>query len=155
MLSRDACAPTCNDGEVEVSCVIMDNSTILEALVHYSIDGGDYQIVNMVSDGDSTYTGVISVSNGNTVYYYITATDDGVDQAEPKTSVYPYDIYHDQLGFHVTDELTIKTIQETPWPSGRHPRRRQSRARCRWEGQELVAHAAANRPTDQCSLLSS
>ena len=118
MLSRDPCAPTSNDGEIEVSCVIMDNSTIQEALVHYSIDGGDYQIVNMVSDGDSTYTGVISVSNGNTVYYYITATDDGVDQAEPKTSVYPYDIYHDQLGFHVTDELTIKTIQETPWPSG-------------------------------------
>ena len=118
MLSRDPCAPTSNDGEVEVSCVIMDNSTIQEALVHYSIDGGDYQIVNMVSDGDSTYTGVISVSNGNTVYYYITATDDGVDQAEPKTSVYPYDINYDQLGFHVTDDLTVKTIQETPWPSG-------------------------------------
>ena len=118
MVSRDPCAPTSNDGEVEVSCVIMDNSTIQEALVHYSIDGGDYQIVNMVSDGDSTYTGVISVSNGNTVYYYITATDDGVDQAEPKTSVYPYDINQDQLGFHVTDELTVKTIQETPWPSG-------------------------------------
>ena len=80
MLSRDPCAPTSNDGEVEVSCVIMDNSTIQEALVHYSVDGGDYQIVNMVSNGDSTYTGVISVSNGNTVYYYITATDDGVDQ---------------------------------------------------------------------------
>ena len=50
--------------------------------------------------------------------YYITATDDGVDQAEPKTSVYPYDINYDQLGFHVTDDLTVKTIQETPWPSG-------------------------------------
>ena len=43
MLSRDPCAPTSNDGEVEVSCVIMDNSTIQEALVHYSIDGGDYR----------------------------------------------------------------------------------------------------------------
>jgi len=117
-LSREPCAPTSSDSEVEVSCVIMDNSNIQEALVHYSIDGGDYTTVTMTSDGDSTFTGVIPVANGNTVYYYITATDDGEDQAEPKTSVYPYDTDHDQLGFHVTDELTVQTIQETPWPSG-------------------------------------
>ena len=118
MLSRVPCAPTLSDSEVEVSCVIMDNSTIQEALVHYSIDGGDYLSVSMTSDGDSTFTGVVPLSGGSTIYYYITATDDGADQAEPKTSIYPYDIDHDQLGFHVTDDLTVETVQETPWPSG-------------------------------------
>ena len=118
MLSRVPCAPTLVDSEVEVSCVIMDNSTIQEALIHYSVDGGDYLSASMTSDGDSTFTGVVPISGGSTIYYYITATDDGADQAEPKTSVYPYDTDHDQLGFHVTDDLTVETVQETPWPSG-------------------------------------
>jgi len=117
-LSREPCAPTSSDTEVAVSCVILDNSTISEALVHYSVDGGDYVSVAMTSDDDSTFTGVIPVASGNTVYYYITATDDGADQSEPKTSVYPYDIEHEQLGFHVTDDLTVGMIQETPWPAG-------------------------------------
>ena len=117
-LSREPCAPTSSDTEVAVSCVIMDNSTISEALVHYSVDGGDYVSVAMTSDNDSTFTGVIPVASGNTIYYYITATDDGADQSEPKTSMYPYDIEHEQLGFHVTDDLTVGMIQETPWPAG-------------------------------------
>ena len=117
-LSREPCAPTASDNEVAVSCVIMDNSTISEALVHYSVDGGEYLSVSMATNDDSTFTGVIPVSNGNTVHYYISATDDGADQSEPKTSIYPYDIEHEQLGFHVTDDLTISMIQETPWPAG-------------------------------------
>jgi len=117
-LSRAPCAPTASDNEVAVSCVILDNSTISEALVHYSVDGGEYATVAMTSADDSTFTGVIPVGSDNTVYYYITATDDGADQSEPKTSVYPNDTDHDQLGFHVTDNLTIGMIQETPWPSG-------------------------------------
>ena len=117
-LSREPCAPTASDNEVAVSCVIMDNSTISEALVHYSVDGGEYLSVSMATNDDSTFTGVIPVSNGNTVHYYISATDDGADQSEPKTSIYPYDIEHEQLGFHVTDDLTIAMIQETPWPAG-------------------------------------
>ena len=117
-LSREPCAPTSSDTEVAVSCVIMDNSTISEALVHYSVDGGDYVSVAMTSDDDSTFTGVIPVTSDNTVYYYITATDDGADQSEPKTSIYPYDIEHEQLGFHITDDLTVGMIQETPWPAG-------------------------------------
>ena len=58
------------------------------------------------------------MANTNTVYYYITATDDGADQSEAKTSVYPNNTDHDQLGFHVSDNLTIGMVQETPWPSG-------------------------------------
>jgi hypothetical protein len=117
-LSREPCAPTASDNEVAVSCVILDNSTISEALVYYSVDGGDYASVTMTSTDDSTFTGVIPVANANTVYYYITATDDGVDQSEPKSSVYPNNTDNDQLGFHVTDNLTIHMVQETPWLSG-------------------------------------
>ena len=117
-LSREPCAPTASDNEVAVSCVILDNSTISEALVYYSVDGGDYVSVAMTSAGDSTFTGVIPVANTNTVYYYITATDDGADQSEAKTSVYPNNTDHDQLGFHVSDNLTINMVQETPWSSG-------------------------------------
>ena len=117
-LSREPCAPTASDNEVAVSCVILDNSTISEALVHYSVDGGDYVSVAMASADDSTFTGVIPVANTNTVYYYITATDDGADQSEAKTSVYPNNTDHDQLGFHVSDNLTIGMVQETPWSSG-------------------------------------
>ena len=117
-LSREPCAPTASDNEVAVSCVILDNSTISEALVHYSVDGGEYASVTMTSTDDSTFTGVIPVANANTVYYYITATDDGVDQSEPKSSVYPNNTDNDQLGFHVTDNLTIHMVQETPWLSG-------------------------------------
>ena len=53
-------------------------------------------------------------SSDNSVYYYITATDDGTDQAEPKP-VNIHDNEHDQLGF-VTDQLG-KDLQYTPWPS--------------------------------------
>ena len=117
-LSREPCAPTASDNEVAVSCVILDNSTVTEALIHYSINGGEYATVAMTSANDSTFTGVIPVANTNTVYYYITATDDGADQSEPKTSVYPNNTDHDQLGFHVSDNLTIGMVQETPWSSG-------------------------------------
>ena len=116
--SREPCAPTADDTEVAVSCVITDNSSIAEAMIHYSINGGDYMTVAMTSDDDSTFTGVIPVSEGDDVHYYMSATDDGADQAEAKTSYYPYDTDQDQLGFLVTDDLTISHVQETPWASG-------------------------------------
>ncbi len=117
-ISREPCAPTSTDTEVSVSCVIMDNSDIASAEVHYSVDGDAYQTATMSSAGDSTWTGVIPLNGANVVNYYFTATDDGVDQSEAKTSMFPYDIEHDQLGFVITDELTIAHVQQTPWPSG-------------------------------------
>ena len=117
-LSRDPCAPLSTDSEVIVSCVILDNSTISEALIYYSINGGEYSsIVMSPSEGD-IFSGVIPISDGDEIYYYITATDDGADQSEPKTSIFPFDIEYEQLGFHVTDLLSIGKVQYTPWPSG-------------------------------------
>ena len=117
-LSRDPCAPMSTDSEVVVSCAILDNSTISEALLYYSINGGEYSSVAMsLTEGD-IFSGVIPISDGDEVFYYVSATDDGTDQSEPKTSIYPYDIEHEQLGFHVSDVLTISMIQETPWAAG-------------------------------------
>ena len=117
-VSRDPCAPQNSDTEVTVSCVIMDNSDIASAAIHYSVDGGTYLTADMSGTGDSTWSGVIPISAGNEVYYYIVATDDGADQAEPKSSSFPYDTDTGQLGFMVTDDLTIGIVQETPWASG-------------------------------------
>ncbi len=117
-VSRDPCAPQNSDTDVTVSCVITDNSDIASAVVHYSIDGGEYLTADMNNTGDSTWTGMIPISAGNEVYYYIVATDDGFDQSEPKSNSFPYDTDHGQLGFIVTDDLTIGIVQETPWESG-------------------------------------
>ncbi|MDP6169726.1 MAG: c-type cytochrome domain-containing protein [Candidatus Marinimicrobia bacterium] len=142
-MSRVPCAPMSSDNEVAVSCVILDNSSISEALVHYTIDGSTYNTVTMSSDDDSVFTGVIPISdvtsNDNSVYYYITATDDGADQSEPKTSQYPYDTDHDQLGFVVTDELGVIDLQYTPWPSGN----------TRYEGCEVTVSGIVTADTAQ------
>ncbi|MFL2983244.1 MAG: c-type cytochrome domain-containing protein [Candidatus Neomarinimicrobiota bacterium] len=142
-ISREPCAPTLSDSEVMVSCVIMDNSVISEALVHYTLDGVIYNTSIMSSDDDSVFTGVIPISdvisNDNSVYYFITATDDGADQSEPKTSRYPYDIEHDQLGFVINDELKIMDLQYTPWPSGN----------TRYEGCEVTVSGVVTADTAQ------
>jgi len=138
-ISREPCAPVNSDNEVSVSCVILDNSAITEALIHYSIDDGGYNTVAMTSEDDSVFTGVIPLSNDITVNYYITATDDGADQTEPKTSVYPYDIEYDQLGFIVTDNLFISDVQYTPWPSGN----------TRYEGCEVTVSGIVTADTAQ------
>ena len=141
--SREPCAPMSSDNEVTVSCVILDNSTIAEALVHYTVDGSTYNTVTMSSEDDSVFTGVIPLSNvtsnDNSVYYYITATDDGTDQSEPKTSQYPYDNEHDQLGFVVTDQLGVLDLQYTPWPSGN----------TRYEGCEVTVSGVVTADTAQ------
>ena len=141
--SREPCAPMSSDSEVAVSCVILDNSTITEALVHYTVDGSTYDTVTMSTEDDSVFTGVISLSNvtsnDNSVYYYITATDDGADQSEPKTSQYPYDNEHDQLGFVVTDQLGVVDLQYTPWPSGN----------TRYEGCEVTVSGVVTADTAQ------
>jgi len=117
-LGREPCAPTSSDSEVAVSAVITDNGSIAEALIHYSVNGGELVSVAMTSSDDSTFTGIIPVVDGDEVYYYIEATDGGEGQADPKTSTYPYDYENEQMGFHVTDDLTIGMVQFTPFLNG-------------------------------------
>jgi len=118
-VSRDPCAPSV-DNDVTVSAVITDNSDIASAEIMYTIDGSTYQSVSMAEGADDTWSGTIpgNGTDGTVVYYYISATDDGTDQDEPKTSTYPYDMEEDQLGYVVTANLELSIIQYTPWPSG-------------------------------------
>ena len=119
-VSRDPCAPSLGE-DVNVSAVITDNSNIASAEIMYAIDGGTYQSVSMTSGADDTWTGTIPGSNasaGALLYYYISATDDGTDQDEQKTSTYPYEIDNDQLGYYITDDQYIALAQMTDWPSG-------------------------------------
>jgi hypothetical protein len=115
-VNREPCAPLANDDEVLVSCTIIDNSTISEALVHHKVDFSDeIQTVTMSTVDDSIFTAVIPVSGAGFVSYQISATDDGTDQSDPKTSVFPYEV---ELGFYLTDNLEIEHVQYTPYPSG-------------------------------------
>ncbi len=115
-VNREPCAPMLNDDEVLVSCTIIDNSSISEALVHYKIDGSEeVQTVAMTTVDDSIFTAIIPITGAGFVSYQISATDDGTDQSEPKTSVFPYE---EELGFYLTDDLGIEHVQYTPYPSG-------------------------------------
>ena len=125
-VSRDPCVPGW-DNDVTVSAVITDNSDIASAEIMYTLDDNieqaTYQSVSMVEGADDTWSGTIpGITDESRVFYYISATDDGADQDEPKTSTYPYDIEEDQLGYVVSEYSTIYdfvgTLQYTPWPSG-------------------------------------
>jgi hypothetical protein len=90
----------------------------------YSVDGGAYQSVTMSVGTDDTWTGTIPATgtDGARVNYYISATDDGTDQDEPKTSTFPYDIDENQFGYVSKDgDLSIEDIQFTDWGSGDSP----------------------------------
>ena len=118
--SRTPCAPVSNEDEVVVSCTIEDNSAIAEALVYYSLDGGTtYASVVMTQGEGSQFSGTIPVTGASFVSYYISATDDGVNQPEVKTSTLPYGFEEEQFGFYLTDQLTIQMVQENPWASDR------------------------------------
>ena len=121
--SRTPCTPGPSDA-VEVSAEIIDNSAIASAEIMYSVDGGAYQSVTMSVGTDDTWTGTIPATgtDGARVNYYISATDDGTDQDEPKTSTFPYDIDENQFGYVSKDgDLSIEDIQFTDWGSGDSP----------------------------------
>jgi len=119
--SRDPCAPGL-DEDVIVSAVITDNSDITNAEIIYTMDGGGlWQTVIMTEGVDDIWTGIIpgpGVNENVHVFYYISATDDGIDQDGPKTSTYPYEPGLESLGYVLTDEMNMALVQFTPYPSG-------------------------------------
>ncbi len=122
--SRTPCTPGPSDAVV-VYADIIDNSAIASAEIMYSVDGGAYQSapLNWAGAGD-TYDGNIPATgiDGARVNYYISATDDGTDQDESKTSTFPYDIDENQFGYLSKDgDLSIEDIQFTEWGSGDSP----------------------------------
>jgi DNA/RNA endonuclease YhcR with UshA esterase domain len=122
--SRTPCAPGPSDG-VEVSAEIIDNSAVASAEIMYSVDGGAYQSASMSDpDGDDVWTGTIPATGteGARVNYYISATDDGIDQVEVETSTFPYYTDVSQFGYVSKDgDLSIEDIQFTDWSVGDSP----------------------------------
>ncbi len=124
-VSRDPCTPSTSDA-VTVTAVIEDNSAIASAEIMYAVNGGTYSSASMSLGSDNTWTGTIPATStdGARVDYYISATDDGTDQDEAKTSTYPYNIEISQLGYvtYVGGGVSdISDIQYTQWPSGETP----------------------------------
>ena len=121
--SRTPCTPGPDDA-VEVSVEIVDNSAVASAEIMYSVDGGAYQSTAMSISTEDIWTGTIPATgtDGARVNYYISATDDGTDQDEPKTSTFPYDTDVSQFGYVSKDgDLSIEDIQFTDWSVGDSP----------------------------------
>ncbi len=119
-VGRVPCVPGPDD-TVTVSCEISDNSTVVDAEIFYSIDGGAYQSTAMINTSGMVWEGTIPATGieGGTVDYYIEATDDGAGQGGVETSTYPSNITQLQLGYVTkSGDLTIVDIQYTQWPIG-------------------------------------
>ncbi len=114
---RTPCVPGTADA-VNIVVDIEDNSAVASAEIYYSIDGGAYQSVAMTNTSGLTWSGDIPATGteGATVNYFISATDDGVGQSAPKTSVLPYDTTVFQYSYVTKDgPLTIADVQYTTW----------------------------------------
>jgi hypothetical protein len=123
--SRTPCTPGPSDG-VEVSAEIIDNSAVASAEIMYSVDGGAYQSTAMsIEDiSEDIWAGTIPATGieGARVNYYISATDDGINQGEVETSTFPYDTDVSQFGYVSKDgDLSIEDIQFTNWSVGDSP----------------------------------
>jgi hypothetical protein len=90
----------------------------------YSVNGGAYQSVAMTNTEATTWSGNIPVTGSEDarVNYYIKATDDGGNQAEPLSSTYPSDTEATQFSYVTkSGELSIRDIQFTEWSTGDSP----------------------------------
>ena len=109
-IKRDAATVGYNQA-VNVSAKITDfDGTVSKAFIHYSVNGGVRDSVEMTS-ADSIFTGTIpGVADSATVDYYITATDNG-----GSTSINPSDTTKQNYYYFVLNRpLTIKDIQFNP-----------------------------------------
>ncbi len=71
---RSVASPTSAD-EVEVSAVIVDEGTVNQAILNYSVDWGAFQQLSMTAVQD-TFKGTIPVqTDGSVVRYFVTAED--------------------------------------------------------------------------------
>jgi DNA/RNA endonuclease YhcR with UshA esterase domain len=109
-IKRDASTVGYNQ-PVKVSAKITDfDGTVAKAYVHYRVNGGVRDSVEMTS-ADSIFTGTIpGVADSATVDYYITATDNG-----GSTSINPSDTTKQNYYYFVLNRpLTIRDIQFNP-----------------------------------------
>ena len=105
-LKRNPGSPSSAD-EVTISANIVDNNSVNESSLHYSINWDDFQKINMANSGDNYSAVIPPQSEGSFVRYFISSFDDVGDYA---TS--PGDTSHMMKYYIVRDgELSIKDIQ--------------------------------------------
>jgi len=99
---------------ITVSTSLMDDGTITEAKLFYSVNSGTYTSLNLVKTTGGAYEVKIGpFANKDTISYYVTATDNDANSAsDPETA--PDSVY--SFVISGPEELTIYDIQYTDNP---------------------------------------
>ncbi len=107
-VERDPALPTSTDA-VTVSATIVDNQTVDQATLHYSVDLGAFQQVAMTADADTFLADIPAQADGAFVRYFLSAEDNEGDFTQV-----PGDTSTNILFYVVRDEgLMIKDVQYT------------------------------------------
>ncbi|TKJ42438.1 hypothetical protein CEE37_01790 [candidate division LCP-89 bacterium B3_LCP] len=117
-VTRDPAVPQQAD-PVNLVCEITDNSVVLSAAVHYSVNGGAYQTADLAFSGGFYWEGEIPEAfTDDWIDFFITAEDDSGN-----VGMEPVDTTFEMFCYPVTagDVLAIEDVQYTPWPSGNSP----------------------------------
>jgi len=102
------------EDSITVSTSIMDDGTITEAKVFYSVNSGTYTALDLVNTTGSSYEAEIGpFANKDIIQFYITATDNDANTSlDPETA--PDSVY--TFVISGPEELTIYEIQYTDNP---------------------------------------
>ncbi len=101
---------------VQISANILDADGIIDiANLHYSINGGTYQVDEMILTAGNTYVGSIPAqSDSSIVTYYIEAIDN-----DAAVSTNPTDIIKNVYFYYVLNRaLSIQDVQRSPFGGG-------------------------------------
>ncbi len=108
---RNPGVPTSSDN-VQVSATIVDNGTVSQAILHYSVNWGNFQQVTMSASADTFAATIPAQADGDFVRYFVSAIDN-----DGESSTLPGDtsLANGQVFFYVVRDggLTIKDVQYT------------------------------------------
>ncbi|MBS1262595.1 MAG: hypothetical protein MAG453_01951 [Calditrichaeota bacterium] len=102
---------------VVIGASVSDNNEVASVTLHYRVDEGEWNDVEMEHQGGIEYEGEIEGQpEGSFVEYYVEAVDD-LEQS----STAPSDLDEQYYGYEATDNMTINVVQYTPWNNGVSP----------------------------------
>ncbi len=108
---RNPGVPTSSDN-VQVSATIVDNGTVSQAILHYSVNWGNFQQVTMSATADTFSATIPAQADGDFVRYFLSAID---DNGESSTLPGDTSLTNGQVFFYVVRDggLTVKDVQYT------------------------------------------
>lgn len=108
-VKRTPGAPT-SDDDIVITAKITDNTSVAEAILHYSVDWHAFKQITMTPAGQDTFTAELpGQDDGGFVRYFISAKDDAGDM-----STMPSDTSFSIYFFVVRDNgLSVKDVQYT------------------------------------------